>query len=190
MSDKPVTALVGDGLTATVDRSKWLPQRDIVAFGHADDTTEEILALVDDVVSAAPETIVVVIGGTDLGHRRSVESVVRNIESILVYLHQRLPEARILAVSLPPRGREFAEAIKEVNRHLWQFAATQKVHYLDLWHALALDDGELNPLYSDDRLRLNAAGTEVWLNELAAALERVDDLPPLSRPIRLPDLLR
>jgi lysophospholipase L1-like esterase len=189
MSDKPVTAFVGDGLAPDGNWSKWLPDRDVVAFGHPEGTTDDIVALVEDVVTARPATIVLSVGTNDLSHRHSVERTVRNVESALVYLHQRLPDARILAVSLPPRGREFAEHIKDVNRHLWQFAATQKVHYLDLWHALALEDGELNPLYSDDRLRLNVAGQEMWFNELVAALERVEDLPPLSRPIRLPDLL-
>jgi lysophospholipase L1-like esterase len=62
------------------------------------------------------------------------------------------------------------------------------VHYLDLWPALADGDGELNSDFSEDRLHLNQAGYDVWLSELRPALERVNDLPPMSRPIRLPDL--
>jgi hypothetical protein len=49
-------------------------------------------------------------------------------------------------------------------------------------------DGELNPEFSDDRLHLTAAGYDAWLSELRPALDRVNDLPPMSRPIRLPDL--
>jgi len=105
-----------------------------------------------------------------------------------VNLRAGLPDARILVQSVLPRGREYAEFVKEINRHVWQFAATVKAHYLDLWPVMALDDGELNPVYTTDRLHLNDAGYEAWLSELVPALERVHDLPPSSRPIRLPEL--
>ena len=44
-----------------------------------------------------------------------------------------------------PRGHEFADQIRDINRHLWQFAPTVHAQWLDLWPALALEDGELNP---------------------------------------------
>ena len=57
--------------------------------------------------------------------------------------------------------------------------------YLDLWPALALDDGEINPAFSDDRLHLNDAGYEAWLGELRPALDRLRELPPMTTPIQV-----
>ncbi|MBF4634314.1 hypothetical protein ITJ38_07870 [Agreia pratensis] len=188
MTDKPVTAFVGDSITAAGAWQDWFSDVDARNFGVDGETTDGLLERLDAVIEADPQTIVLLIGTNDLAERRSIERIVRNIESALVRLHQELPDARILLQSVLPRGREYAENVREINRHIWQFAATQRVHYLDLWPALADGDGELNSDFSEDRLHLNQAGYDVWLSELRPALERVNDLPPMSRPIRLPDL--
>jgi lysophospholipase L1-like esterase len=188
MTDKPVTAFVGDSITAAGAWQDWFADVDARNFGLNGDTTDSLLERLDAVIESDPQTIVLLIGTNDLAERRSIERIVRNIESALVRLHQELPDARILLQSVLPRGREYAENVKEINRHIWQFAATQRVHYLDLWPIMADADGELNADYSDDRLHLTPEGYEAWLSELRPALERVNDLPPMSRPIRLPDL--
>ncbi|WP_237656888.1 GDSL-type esterase/lipase family protein [Agreia sp. COWG] len=188
MTDKPVTAFVGDSITAAGAWDEWFPELSTRNFGVDGDTTDGLIERLDEVIASDPQTIVLLIGTNDLAERRSIERIVRNIETALVRLHSELPDARILLVSVLPRGHEFAENVREINRHIWQFAATQRVHYLDLWPALARGDGELSPEYTDDRLHLTAAGYDAWLSELRPALERVNDLPPMSRPIRLPDL--
>lgn len=188
MTEKPVTAFVGDSITAAGAWQDWFSEVDARNFGVDGDTTDGLLERLDAVIESDPQTIVLLIGTNDLAERRSIERIVRNIESALVRLHQELPDARILLQSVLPRGREYAENVREINRHIWQFAATQRVHYLDLWPIMADADGELNAEYSDDRLHLTDEGYEAWLSELRPALERVNDLPPMSRPIRLPDL--
>jgi len=188
MTDKPVTAFVGDSITAAGAWQEWFAGVDARNFGVDGETTDGLLERLDAVIESDPQTVVLLIGTNDLAERRGIERIVRNIESALVRLHQELPDARILLQSVLPRGREYAENIREINRHIWQFAATQRVHYLDLWPAMADADGELKTDYTDDRLHLNEAGYDVWLSELRPAFERVNDLPPMSRPIRLPDL--
>lgn len=180
--------LVGDSLTQGGDWAAWLPDEDVVNLGVAGDTSDDVLARLGDVVEAAPALVALLIGTNDLAWRRSVEHVVRNIETILVTLRKELPEVRMLVQSVLPRGREFADQIRDINRHLWQFAPTVHAAWLDLWPAMALEDGELNPAYTDDRLHLNAEGYRAWLGELVPGLERARQLPPTSRAIQLPDL--
>ncbi|UAJ80871.1 hypothetical protein IT072_07650 [Leifsonia sp. ZF2019] len=181
-------ALIGDSLTQSGDWSALLPGETVWNFGVAGDTTDDVVARLGDVIASRPGTIALLIGTNDLAWRRSAEHVVRNVETALVTLRKELPEARILAQSVLPRGVEFAEQIRDINRHLWQFAPTVHAGWLDLWPAMALEDGELNPAYTEDRLHLNAEGYRVWAGELAPALERVRELPPSSRAIELPDL--
>jgi len=181
-------ALVGDSLTQGGDWGALLPGEVVRNFGAAGDTTDDVLARLDDVIDARPATIALLVGTNDLAWRRSVEHVVRNIETVLVTLRKDLPETRILVQSVMPRGHEFADQIRDINRHLWQFAPTVHAGWLDLWPAMALEDGELNPAYTEDRLHLNTEGYRVWAAELAPALERLRDLPPNSRAITLPDL--
>ncbi|WP_223695125.1 GDSL-type esterase/lipase family protein [Leifsonia poae] len=188
MSDAAPMAFVGDSLTQGGDWQTWLPGETVYNFGVGGDATDDVIARLDDVIGARPAVVALLIGTNDLAWRRSVEHVVRNVETILVTLRRELPEVRILVQSVLPRGHEFADQIRDINRHLWQFAPTVYAHWLDLWPALALEDGELNPAYSDDRLHLNAEGYRIWVDELVPALERVRQLPPTSRAITLPDL--
>jgi lysophospholipase L1-like esterase len=175
---------IGDSLTQGGDWAGWFPDVNVINLGVGGSTTEDVLERLDEVVAAHPDEIVLLIGTNDLGMRRSVESMVRNIQSILVDLRRDLPGSRMLVQSIMPRGREFADRIREANIHLRQFSATVHAQFLDLWPTMALEDGELNPAYSDDRLHLTEAGYEAWLSELRPALERLRDLPPMTSPIR------
>lgn len=181
---KEAILFLGDSITQGGEWASWFPDATTLNFGVAGNSSEDVLGRLDTVVEARPDEIVLLIGTNDLGMRRNVEQLVRNIQSILVDLRRDLPGSRMLVQSVLPRGREFADRIREANIHLRQFAPTVHAQYLDLWPTMALEDGELNPAYSDDRLHLNAAGYEAWLTELRPALERLRDEPPMSRPIQ------
>jgi lysophospholipase L1-like esterase len=182
------TAFVGDSLTEAGCWSEWLPETTVINFGVSGNTTDDVLAGVDIVIDKNPDTVVLLIGTNDLVWNRSVEHIVRNIESILVNLRQGLPDTQLLVQSLLPRSPEFANHIKEINRHLWQFAPTVKAQYLDLWPVFSRDGVSLAPEYSDDVLHVNEAGYTAWLSELRPALESLRNIPPSSRPINLSKL--
>lgn len=181
-----MTAFLGDSLTAAGHWQEWFPEEQVANHGVGGDTTDDLIARLPEAIEAHPQTVVLLIGTNDLAWRRSVEHIVRNVETILVTLRRDLPDAQILLQSVLPRDRESAEAVREVNRHLWQFAPSVRAQYLDLWPLMALPDGELNPDFSDDRLHLTDRGYEAWLSELRPALEALRGLPPSSRAIFLP----
>jgi lysophospholipase L1-like esterase len=182
---RPSTAFVGDSITAHGDWAVWFPDRLTHNFGVGGNTTDDVIARVDEVVAVQPDAVALLIGTNDLGTRKSVEHLVRNVEYLLVTLRRDLPGTRMLVQSVMPRAREFAALVQDANRHLRQFSPTVNAQFLDLWPALAQQDGEIDPRFSDDRLHLSAAGYEAWLNELRPALERLDDAPPMSRPISI-----
>lgn len=181
-------AFIGDSLTANGRWHEWFPDDEISNFGADGSTTDDLIERLPEIIDSAPETLVLLIGTNDLAWRRNVEHIVRNIETILVMIRRDLPDSRILIQSVMPRGSEFADQIRDINRHLWQFAPVVRAQYLDLWPALALEDGELNPLFSDDRLHMNDEGYSAWLSELRPALETLGNQPPASRAITLPNL--
>jgi lysophospholipase L1-like esterase len=178
-------ALVGDSLVREGDWAKWLGDHTVYNLGVSGDTTDDVLARLDAVIETKPDEILLLIGTNDLGTRHTVEHLVRNIESMLIELRRSLPESRALVHSILPRGREFADRIKDANIHLRQFSATVKAQYLDLWPALATEDGGIDPRFSDDLLHLNAEGYQAWLSELLPALERLRERPPMTSPIRI-----
>ena len=184
MADNTVLFL-GDSITASGDWETWFPELTTLNFGVSGATSDDVLARIDEIVEADPDEIILLVGTNDFGTRQTVEHLVRNVQTILVELRRRLPGSRLLLQSVMPRGREYADRIQEANIHLRQFSSTVHAQYLDLWPVLALEDGELNPRFSDDRLHLNADGYEAWLSELRPGLERLREEPPMSRPITI-----
>ena len=181
---RQIIAFFGDSITQAGRWTEWFPDVEALNLGVGGDTTDDALARLDDVVAAAPDGIVLLIGTNDLGTRQSVEHLVRNVETMCVELRRALPGSRMLVQSIMPRGREFAARIQEANIHIRQFTSTVRAQFLDLWPALALEDGELNPAFSDDRLHLSAGGYDAWLGELRPALDRLRELPPMTTPIQ------
>lgn len=185
LDSRPTIALLGDSITAQGDWANWLPERRTVNLGVSGVTTDDLIARVDEVTELHPDAVSLLIGTNDLGTRKTVEHLVRNIEYLLVTLRKSLPGTRMLVQSIMPRGREFADQIQDANRHLRQFAPTVNAQYLDLWPVFAEEDGEIAAELSDDRLHLTERGYQQWLSELLPALERLDDAPPMSRPISI-----
>jgi len=186
MAEGDVIVFIGDSLTALGRWDEWFPAESVRNLGVGGDTTDELLARLPDVVVLAPATVVLLIGTNDLAWRRSAEYIVRNIETALVQLRRDLPDAYLLVQSVIPREREYADVIKDINRHLWQFAPTVRAQYLDLWPTFALDDGSLDPDLSEDSLHLSETGYDAWLSELRPALETVRSHAPMSTSIPLP----
>ncbi|WFR66182.1 GDSL-type esterase/lipase family protein [Curtobacterium flaccumfaciens] len=187
-AERTSVLFLGDSITAQGAWDAWLPDERTVNQGIGGDTTDGVLARLDAVVAEQPEVIVLLIGTNDFGnHRASVEHVVRGVESILVTLRRELPGVRLLLVSILPRQAEYTAKIEEANRHLRQFVATCHAQYLDAWPALA-DDDHLDDRFTDDGLHLTDEGYRAYVAELLPALERVRELPPMSRSIQAIDL--
>lgn len=184
MAESDSIAFVGDSITNHGDWEAWFPDREVFNFGVSGDTTDDLIARLEAVVEAKPASIALLIGTNDLGRRQSVEHLVRNVEFLLVTLRRELPGTRLLLQSVMPRGREFAEQLADANRHLRQFSSSVNAQYLDLWPALSSDGAEIDVRFSDDELHLTEAGYQAWLAELKPALERLEDAPPMSRPIQ------
>ncbi|MFP7760014.1 GDSL-type esterase/lipase family protein [Marisediminicola sp. LYQ134] len=183
--ERETVAFLGDSLTREGDWQEWFPDVNAINMGVGGDRTDDVLDRLDEVVAAHPDEILLLIGTNDLGMKQSVEHLVRNAQSVCVHLRKELPGSRMLVQSILPRAREYAQRIQEANIHLRQFSSTVNAQFLDLWPALALDDGELNPAFSDDRLHLNSAGYEAWLAELRPALARLREAPPMTTPIQI-----
>jgi lysophospholipase L1-like esterase len=176
---------VGDSITASGDWQNWFPEYEVTVEATPGDATDRLNERLPAITDLQPETLAILIGGSDFGQSRSVEYVVRSIEFFLATVRQEVPGSRTLVQSILPRGREFADDIRDANRHLRQYAQIVHAQYLDLWASMATEDGELKPEYTTDRLHLTAEGYAAWLDELRPALERLRDAPPMSRPISI-----
>lgn len=178
-------AFIGDDLVSDGDWEAWFPNRATVNLGVRDDTTDDLIARKDEIVGSHPDSLVLLVGTNDLSRKRSVEHLVRNVQYLMVSLRKELPGARLLLQSILPREGERGPEVRDANRHLRQFSPSVNAHYLDLWPALALPDGSLNPDLARDSVHLNDDGYRLWRAELEPALERLEGAPPMSRPISI-----
>ncbi|PRY69657.1 lysophospholipase L1-like esterase [Glaciihabitans tibetensis] len=191
MSENPETpaaekiVFVGDSATHGGRWQEWFPEAEVHVEAAPGDTTDQLVERLPAIIELQPDIVVLLMGSNDFGANRSVEYVVRSIEYFLAMLRRDVPGARTLVQSIMPRGREYGADIKNANRHVRQFATTLHAQYLDLWPSLGMDDGELSPEFTNDRLHLSEAGYEAWLGELRPALGRLRDAPPMTAPITI-----
>lgn len=182
----PVVVFIGSSEIFGPVRGKGFEGIPLNVIGEMDEPTSALLDHVEEIAAALPDTVVVIAGADEKLARRTVESVVDNMEGFLFRLRQELPTVRILVQSVPPGQAADASFRRNANRHLWQYAALVRGHFLDLWQAFASPDGQWRAEFTDDGRRLNTAGRETWIGELTSAIERVRSLPPSSRPLRIP----
>lgn len=168
--DGPLVFL-GDSLTEGGPWESVITDRQVVNAGRGGDTTADVEERVDEVIALVPAVVVLMVGTNDLGHRATVEQVVRGNENVLFRLRHELPDARLIVCSVLPRERERGEWIRQVNIHVRQFAPTVKADFLDLWPVFAEEDGELKPDFTSDRLHLTDAGYGAWLEQLRPLLD-------------------
>lgn len=176
---------VGDSITFSGRWQEWFPDVEVHVEASPGDSTDRLVERLPRIIELQPDIIVLLIGANDFGANRSVEYVVRSIEYFLANVRNEIPGARTLVQSIMPRGREYKADIQDANRHLRQYSRTLHAQYLDLWPALAMDDGEMSPEFTNDRLHLAEAGYEAWLAELRPALDRLREAPPMTQPIQI-----
>jgi len=170
MTAAKVTAFVGDSLTEGGDWSALLPDHHVVNFGVGGNTTHDVLDRLDEVVQAEPSTVVVEIGTNDFGWRLPLDEVIENIETILARLREQLPDATVVMQSILPRQPEYAHVVRTVNEQLQRYVPTISCLYVDLWPALADENGGLKAEYTTDGLHLTEAGYRAWAEALRPVL--------------------
>lgn len=119
---------------------EYLPGYNITNRAIPGETTVVFLAALNDlVIKHKPGTVILAIGGNDLLGGRCISTILRNTELIVDEIHRRLPNTRILLVSIPP---VVSWKVSSVAGHLnlgYQQLALRKpfVDYVDLWPSLA-----------------------------------------------------
>jgi lysophospholipase L1-like esterase len=110
----------------------------------------------------APRLIFLRAGGNDLWAGKPVAEVVNDFKDFVAKVHGRLPDAKIIFISLSPSIARWKQHDQElaVNALAREFAATQPyLHYINDYDMALGPDGTPRPeLYVADKLHFNAAG--------------------------------
>ena len=178
-STKHATVFFGDSIT------EFCPLEDIYASymklqgvfvinrGIRSEQTGEMLRRLDDtVLKLEPRNLVMLMGINDMLAGVKQEDIVNNIREIIRQTKKKCPQTNILLQSIYPINKHMRtslfqrmeafdvdnEAIKRVNKQLFQLAKDEGIKYIDVYDVLIDQEGDLKRAYSYDGLHPNTKG--------------------------------
>jgi len=115
----------------------------------------------EDVLALKPKLLIMLIGTNDLGHGKSAEEIIRDIEIMLVKAVNK--NIRVVLCSLlPVRGKYIVDHslkdILKINNKLKSLSYEYDADYVDFYSKLLDMDGAFNGEYTEDGLHLNKLG--------------------------------
>jgi lysophospholipase L1-like esterase len=166
-------AMIGDSLTDGAEWHEMFPATDISNRGIDSDTTDGVLARLDDILLARPEAAFIMIGINDFADAdRSVEAVFDNFRAIVSRLDQR--GIRVIVQSTLPcnEAKGAWKSCASINGRIRQLnlrlatLASERVRFVDLTPALA-GEGGLKDEFTYDGVHLNGEGYLQWRTAIA-----------------------
>lgn len=169
---------LGDSITDFCDLEYYYPGLNAVNAGISGDTTDWMLDRLETSVLEREPDILVLLGGiNDLLHGGDDDAIVANLMTIVDTVRERVPKVRVLVQSIYPIGEGddlyWTGRIRGINSRLEALAKEHEYDYVNLFDALATDDGRMDERYSYDGLHPNDAGYAVVSPILTRALEKI-----------------
>lgn len=127
--------------------------------------------------AAAPEKVYVLLGTNVLTQDGDYAGFLAYYSTMLDMIREKLPQATVYVQSITPvlekvRGEPshrgmYRERFEEINSALAALALNKGCHYIDLWEALADENGSLNASFAQsDGYHLRAEGYTAWVEYL------------------------
>ena len=185
-ADKIDLVFIGDSITHFMDDrapgivEQTFPGMTHLNLGYSADRTENVLWRLQngELEGLSPEVVVLMIGTNNTGHRQDqAAETLGGIQLIIDELAQRVPEAKILVLSIFPRGKTVDDPLRQLNEQinalLPRLADQQHVFHLNINDAFLDEGGALPKDIMPDLLHPNKKGYEIWL---AAIQTKVNEL--------------
>ncbi|PQJ79106.1 GDSL-type esterase/lipase family protein [Polaribacter porphyrae] len=132
--------------------------------GIAGDTTEGILARLNEITFYKPEKTFLLIGINDLFHNPdTVEKIHENILKIIDEINTKSPNTKIFVQTvLPTTTENLIPKIKDLNAALENSSFEKSYTFINLYQRFVLLNGKMNMNFSTDGVHLNEKGYAVW----------------------------
>lgn len=177
---KAELVMIGDSITHYREKQRNYAETfepyHTLNLGFGRDRTQNVLwRLQNGAIDGISPKLVTLMIGTNNSSRDTPEAIVAGIEAVVTELRQRLPESKIVVLSIFPRSNPRTkgdfDAIKTINRLLPAIADNERVFHVDINRHFLDANGQLRPeLYGRDLLHLSAAGYDAWYQALLPIL--------------------
>ena len=160
---------IGDSLT---ERFNLQPSIEAPApvrnRGIAGDTSDGIIARLDELVAVRPRAVFIMIGTNDLWTPNSPRRVAQNVQQAILTLRTNNPELPIyIQTVLPVRSEpHLNRRVIRINAELVTVASAHNVTVIDTYSSFVDPSGLLAAPYTDDGVHLTAAGYARWADLL------------------------
>jgi lysophospholipase L1-like esterase len=179
--------MVGDSLTDAAEWREMFPQLSIVNRGIDNDTTDGVLARLDDIVAARPRLAFVMIGINDFSNAHAgVAGVLSNYRAIVARLRQA--GIKVIIESTLPCNETLGKwkscnainvKIRKLDEQLAKLASAD-VAYADL-AALLTDAHGVKKEFTYDGVHLNGEGYRIWRDAIAHYMADTSARPSLKK---------
>jgi lysophospholipase L1-like esterase len=150
------------------------PGKPVFNRGFGGSQISDAIALADRIIFPyAPKTIVFYSGDNDLASGKKPERVVADYRTFVELVHKRLPDTRIVIISIKPCPSRWKlnDEVKTVNQEL---AAMQgdKLTFVNIYPDMLGDDGlPKKDLFLKDGLHPSAKCYEMWAKVIGPVLD-------------------
>ncbi len=179
---------LGDSITEGGPWEELFPDLRVRNRGVGGDTSEGVLARLDQITRATPAKVFLLIGTNDLFRGASEDEIVANITEILDRLKQETPDTEVYLQSVLPRAPKYRADIEALNARLAEVALEHGSAWIDLYPAF-LDPatGGIRGELSNDELHLLGPGYALWKRQIeipvrAGATDLLPELVPDAGP--------
>ena len=175
----------GDSITAMYDVEEYYKGLPVVNSGTSGNTTEDLLRSIDErVYIYNPTQVFLLIGTNDISATDLTnKEIVENIKAIVEGIKTNRKNATIYVESIfPIRNTENTPTdllhqrensrIMAINDLIKKMCEEENIEYIDLYHKLLAEDGELNMDYSLEGVHMNPEGYKVITKELKKYIEK------------------
>jgi lysophospholipase L1-like esterase len=170
---------LGDSITEGGAWDELFPDLPCLRRGIGGDSVGGVRSRLDSALHE-PLAVSLLIGTNDLhglGKTRDVDEIAEQFRDLVGAITAAAPDALLVVNSLTPRTKSWTKKIHALNRHYADIAADAGATYVDLWPALADDEGALRKEFTRDRLHLTVPGYQAWVEVLRPHLAPFAERP-------------
>ena len=168
---KDEVVFLGDSITDIAEWGEIWKNARVRNRGISSDNTFGVLARLDEVLSAQPSKLFIMIGINDIARKTPDSVIISNYEKIMKRIKETSPRTKLFIQSILPTNNDFTEFIRHqnkdehirfVNQALQSLAKENGCTYIDLYTSFQDASGKLDKRYTNDGLHINGYGYQLW----------------------------
>jgi lysophospholipase L1-like esterase len=156
---------LGNSITDMCAWNELFGMANIKNRGISGDVINGVIDRLEEVVSAYPKKIFLMIGTNDLARKKSIEQILSDYEKLITLIIQKTPKTQLYLQSVLPTKNQATRNnsdIIQINKGIQELANKYSLIYINLFDLFKTSENELNMDYSCDGLHLNGKGYLLW----------------------------